>query len=194
MSVKVTKIKKGIVTGTPVPAKQHGGNIGHWVESELQANGYEINKGKGLDMPKVSIEVKSRKDESNSAHTIGSMTTDDIKTNSWYQSSLHAKCQRQYRVNYSDNDSVVTGARVHDFSDDFIQEKFQEAYEAGRHLIINDYKGQYARASQWGYFERQTDNSWLFRIPHAAMKKFIRASMNSKSFGQLFDYGDQTLS
>lgn len=98
MTARVIKIKKGIQTGTFVPAKQHAGNIGHWVESELKNNGFNINTGKGVDLPEENIEVKSRKDESNSAHTIGSMTKKDIESNAWNQSTLKPKCQRQYKI------------------------------------------------------------------------------------------------
>jgi hypothetical protein len=192
MTARVIKIKKGIQPGTAVPEKQHAGNIGHWTESKLKADGFKINTGKGVDLPEENLEVKSRKDESNSAHTIGKMTKKDIKSNTWHQSTLKSKCQRQYRVTYSDVDSVVTSSGIYDFTDPYIQEKFEEAYEQGRQLIQAGNEEPYLRNSQWGYFEKKK-NSYEFRIPHAAMKKIITASSNSKTFNDLFDYGDPTV-
>lgn len=186
MTAKVIKIKKGILPGTDVPVKQHGGNVGQWAEQELKSNGYNVSNSKGVDLPEENIEVKTRKLGSTSAHTIGNITIDSIKTQSWEESHLKEKCQSQYRIEYDNTASVVTESKIYDFTDPFIQEKFKEAYEAGQKLIMSDYQGKYVRASKWGYFERKTDNSYEFRIPHAAMKKFKTASSNSKSFNTLF--------
>lgn len=193
MKAKVTKIKKGIEPGTIVPMKQRGGNVGQWVERELKSKGYKISNSKGVDLPEENVEVKTRKNGSNSAHTIGNVTVDGIKTQSWDDSHLREKCQSQYRVDYDNRDSVITGSKIYDFTDTYIQEKFKEAYDAGRKLIISGDKGAYIRGSKWGYFERKTDNSYEFRIPHAAMKKFKTASSNSKSFGKLFDYDNSSV-
>jgi hypothetical protein len=194
MKAKVIKIKKGIEPGTVVPVKQNGGNVGHWAEHELKCKGYNVSNAKGVDLPEENVEIKTRKYGSNSAHTIGNITIDGIKTQSWDDSHLKEKCQSQYRIEYNDVDSVITESKIYDFTDPYIQEKFKEAYEAGQKLIIGGNDGLYVRGSKWGYFERKTDNSYEFRIPNAAMKKFKTASSNSKTFNTLFDYVDTTVS
>ena len=69
--MKVSKIKHGIPVGTEVPLKQWYGNVGHWVEEQLRENGYNINTGTGPDLLEYGVEVKSRKIESSSPHTVG---------------------------------------------------------------------------------------------------------------------------
>jgi len=182
ITARVKRLKTPMV-GRTVP-KQYHGNVGRFIEAGLARNGHKVNKGKGIDLPEEGLEVKSRKTESTSAHTIGSVTRDDIKTTSWHDTDLKAKCQRQYRVSYSDNESVIKEAKIYDLTDPYIQEKFEEGYEAGRKLIIEGDTGDYIRGSKWGYFEKQTDNSYQYRIPHGAMKTILSTANNN--FGDLF--------
>lgn len=179
---RVKRLKFPVV-GKQVP-KQQNGNVGRFIESELQQHGHIVNKGKGVDLPEEELEVKTRKTESTSAHTIGSMTSENIKSTKWKDTDLKKKCQRQYRVSYSDEESVVKEGQIYDLTDPYIQEKFEEAYEAGRKLIIEGADGNYIRGSKWGYFEKQTDNSYQYRIPHSSMKTILSAAGNN--FGDLF--------
>jgi hypothetical protein len=182
-TAKVKSLKIPLV-GKKVP-KQYHGNVGRFIEKGLAKNGHNVNTGKGIDLPEENLEVKSRKTESTSAHTIGSITREHIKTTPWHDTDLKAKCQRQYRVSYSDNESVIKEAKIYDLTDPYIQEKFEEGYEAGRKLIIEGNEGDYIRGSKWGYFEKQTDNSYQYRIPHSSMKTILTAAGNN--FGDLFE-------
>jgi hypothetical protein len=180
---KVTRLKIPLV-GKTVPKQQHG-NVGRKIQRDLISAGHNFNTGKGVDLPEEGLEVKTRKEESTSAHTVGSITVEQIKKNSWDESSLKEKCQNQYRVSYSDTESVIKEAKIYDFTDPYIQEKLKEGYEEGRKLIQKGHTGDYVRGSKWGYFERQTKNSYQYRIPHSAMKTILGAADNN--FGSLFE-------
>jgi hypothetical protein len=179
---QVVKLKIPLV-GTVVP-KQHNGNVGRFVESKLEQVGHNINKGKGIDLPEEELEVKSRKKKSKSAHTIGSMTIDQIKSTEWDNTDLKQKCQRQFRVSYDDIESVISEAKIYDLTDPYIQKKLKEGYETGRKMIIEGNKNDYIKGSKWGYFERKTDNSYQFRIPDSSMKSILETSNNN--FRDLF--------
>jgi len=179
---QVVKLKIPLV-GTSVP-KQHNGNVGRFVESKLEQVGHNVNKGKGIDLPEEELEVKSRKKKSKSAHSIGSITIDEIKSTAWDNTNLKQKCQRQFRISYDDVKSVISEAKIYDLTDNYIQEKLKEGYESGRKMIIEGNRNDYIRSSKWTCFQRQTDNSYQFRIPDSAMKSILEISNNN--FRNLF--------
>jgi hypothetical protein len=190
--MNVTKIKKGIAVGTEVPIRQHYGNVGNWVQEKLTENGYKINTGVGPDLLEYGVEVKSRKIESSSPHTVGSMRIEDIIVTPYDQSHIKDKFQRQYRVKYSDEGQVVTEESVYDLSNDHIQDRIRNAYESGRKTIaqneINGYHPPYVKGTDWGNFEiTESCNSYRFRIPDHTMRKIEQISKNSNLFNNLFE-------
>jgi len=187
MAIKVTKLKNGIKKGTQVPFKQQNGNVGNWAQQELKNNGYELNTGKGPDSPSMGVEYKTRKLKSTSAHTIGSMTIQDIKNIEYEDSTVREKLLSQYRIHYDDDLGVVTDEGVYDFSDSDIQKKLKHAYELGRQKIINGNRDEYIPCGTWGQFEKTNNGkSYVFRIPNGAMKKLETMAKNSKTFNRLF--------
>jgi len=190
--MNVTKIKKGIAVGTEIPMRQNSGNVGYWIEEQLADNGYKINSGIGPDLADYGVEVKSRKIESTSPHTVGSMRISDIISTSYDQSPIKEKFQRQYRVKYSDEAQIVTEERVYDLSDDFIQDQIREAYETGRKKIaqneIDGYHPPYVKGTSWGNFEiTESCSSYRFRIPDYIMRKIEKVVKNSNHFDNLFE-------
>lgn len=190
--IKITKIKKGIAVGTEIPDRQQYGNVGQWAENQLIENGYEINVGVGPDLAKFGVEVKTRKIESVSPHTVGSMTIQDIICTPYEQSNICNKFQTQYRVHYSDEGQVVTKEQIYDLTDECIQSKIREAYEIGRETITRNekigYHPSYVKATSWGNFEIvESGQGYSFRIPHGAMKKIETISENTKVFHNLFE-------
>jgi hypothetical protein len=190
--ISVTKIKAGIPVGTDVPERQRYGNVGRWAQGVLRDNGFKIVEGKGVDIPELGVEVKSRKIESNSHHTVGTMSIDDIICTPYDLSNVREKFQKQYRVHYSDEGQVVVAEGIVDLRDDFIQGKVREAYEAGRKKIIqNEAQGfhpPYVKGTEWGHFEiAQSYSSYRFRIPNHSMKKIEKVSKNAKIFNSLFE-------
>lgn len=185
------KIKAGIPVGTEIPERQQYGNIGRWVESKMKDQGWEVTHGAGVDLPKYGVEIKSRKVESNSHHTVGTMSIDSIVVTPYEQSIIKEKFQQQYRVHYSDDQQVVISEELVDFSDKYIQNKIRDAYETGREQIIkNAQQGHhptYVKGTEWGHFEKaQSKNSYRFRIPNNSMKKLEHVSKNSDIFERLF--------
>jgi hypothetical protein len=185
-NVKVKKLKKGVQVGEQLPIKQSCGNIGRHIEKKLSKN-YKLNKGKGVDLPVENIEVKTRKEEGKSYQSVATMPIDDIISTSYNQSNVHDKFQRQYRVKYKDETSIITEEQIYDFSDTFIQDKIKEAYENGRTKIINGDRSDWVYGSSYGSFERPTENSksYTFRISNGAMKKL--ENMAKDNFGKFFD-------
>lgn len=192
MKAKVSKIKHGIPVGTEIPERQHYGNIGYWIQEQLEDRGYKINTGVGPDLLEYGVEVKSRKIESSSPHTVGSMRIEDIIITPYDQSTIKDKFQTQYRVKYSDEGQVVTEESIYDLSNDYIQNRVREAYETGRKKIsqneINGYHPPYVKGTEWGNFEiTDSCGSYRFRIPDHSMRKIEKISKNSELFGNLFE-------
>ena len=196
--IKVKSIKKGIEVGADIPFQQNHGNVGRWVEEQLSNNGYQLSNGKGVDIPGLGVECKSRKVESNSPHTVGTMTIDTIIENKYEDSVIFEKFQQQYRVHYSDEGQIVLSSDMYDFSDPYIQQQIREAYEEGRKVIIaerlNDmFPARYIRGGDFGQFEvTESGNGYRFRIPNNAMKKIERMSKSSPIFNGLFETLDVT--
>ena len=191
--IKVKAIKKGIEVGADIPFQQSHGNVGRWVEEQLSTNGYVMSNGKGVDIPGLGVECKSRKVESNSPHTVATMTTNAIVTTKYEDSVIFEKFQQQYRVHYSDEGQVVLSSDMYDFSDPYIQQQIREAYEAGRKVIIDEitndgYPPRYIRGGDFGQFEiTESGGGYRFRIPHNAMKKIEGMSKSSSIFNGLFE-------
>jgi hypothetical protein len=66
----------------------------------------------------------------------------------------------------------ITNAGVLDFSKEFIQDKFRDAFDTARDKIIAGNQSNYIKGHDkaWGYFERKKKNgkptnNWAFRIP-----------------------------
>lgn len=189
--MKLNKIKAGIPVGTEVPERQKCGNVGRWVENKMREQGWEVTNGAGVDIPKYNVEIKSRKIESNSHHTVGTMTINSIIVTPYEQSIIKEKFQQQYRVHYSDNRQIVVSEGLFDFSNEYIQSKICDAYEIGRKQIIkNAQQGSYptyVRGTEWGHFElTKGRDSYRFRIPNHSMKKIEQVSKNSNIFERLF--------
>lgn len=174
MKAKVVKINHGVPKGTIIPMKQDSGNIGKYVEGCLEDNGHVLNKGKGVDIPNLNLEVKTRKIESKSAHTIGTESIENIKSLSYSETVVYEKFQQQYRVTYSDTDSVVVDSKIVDFSDPIIQKEIEEGYDFIRSEILRGNRGTYISGNTCIYAEiTKSGKSYRFRVPNGSMKKLL---------------------
>lgn len=189
MTVKVTKIKNGIKENTCVPLDCD--NVGYWVEDQLEENGHKINRGKGVDLDDLGVEVKTRKISSKSAHTVGRMTTQDIVNTCYDDSALKDKIQTQYRVEY-DEYGNIRSSKVYDFTDEGIQDLLRESYEAGRAEISQGMDGKNnTKTHGVGIFQRDSDKEqWQWRVTDSGMKK-IKTMSRQKTFRKIFEYGNQ---
>lgn len=171
--IKITKLNKAeeILVGMPVP-EQKNGNIGVLVEDVMEDGGYKMSRGTGVDIPGLGAEVKSKNSESKSAYSMGSLHIDTIKHYDYDKSPIKEKCQTIFKVTHSQTFMEVTGARVLDFSKEFIQDKFRDAFNTARDKMLAGDSANYIKGHDdaWGYLERKKKNgkptnNWAFRIP-----------------------------
>jgi hypothetical protein len=119
----------------------------------------------------------------------------DIINTEWENSNIHDKVQKQYRVEYKDDSpvgepytcSIVTEAKVYDFTHPFIQEKLKKDYNFCRTQIVgNSFEPDYV-AGDWAYLEMQSNGYYQFRITPAAMKKMKTYSNQAKQTNLFFE-------
>jgi len=179
--MKVKKLKINL-TGITVP--KDPSQAGLFVEHQLSANGYSVQKGPGPDLEEYGVEVKTRGKDSISPHTIGSMKRLDIINTHYNQSMIKDKMQQQYRV-LTQHQTVIKD-HVVDFSSRIVQEKLRTAYEAGRSRMAKGAQDNYVPGTYWGYFEkRPTGDSYIFRIHDHAMKQL--ETMSRLTWNSIFE-------
>jgi hypothetical protein len=192
-TVKVTKLNKAeeILVGMSVP-EQKNGNVGVLVEDTMKDSGYKMSNGTGVDIPGLGAEVKTKGTESKSAYAMGSLHIDTIKSNDYDSSPIKEKCQTIFKVAHSQTFREITDARVLDFSKEFIQDKFRDAYDTARKKILAGDTSDYIKGhdNAWGYFERKKKNkvgtnNWAFRIPVNKMKEL--EGMAKSNIDKLFE-------
>lgn len=149
-----------------------------------------MNSGEGADFPQFDVEVKSKDVNSNSAYGIASMTIDNIKNDSYNNSTVRQKLQQQLQITV--DNGLVIDEEIYDFRPQWIQEKFEEAYETARSKIIRDDRSNYIHGSKYGYFEKRTnsDNSYQFRISVGAMRELKTMAKNQINNPNLFEQYD----
>lgn len=203
MKPRVIKLNSGINPGEVIPVARGHGDIGRWIEDELQRRGYRVNRGYGPDLKDMDVEIKTRLDSSTSGHTVGSMLGIDIVNTPWEQSNVRNKIQRQYRVYYNDENVVTDRTGIYDFTDPFIQELLRESYEYGRSVLskyvyefdhgpdIEATAPLYIRGDKCiAYFEHQSETGqFQFRVTDYGMRK-IETMTRQFSFNKLFEVED----
>ena len=175
---KVTKLGKAesALIGMTVP-EQKNGNVGILVQDTMIDQGYTMSTQKGVDIPDLEIEVKSKGTESTSAYSMGSLHIDCIKDYDYDHSPIKEKCQTIFKVEHSQIFREITDARVLDFTKPYIQEKFRDAFDTARDKMIAGDNSNYIKGhnNAWGYLERKIKNgkptnNWAFRITVKHMK------------------------
>lgn len=181
----VKKLNKAIPLGERIPKKYRNGNQGHYFENRLEENGYTINRSKGCDLKELGVEVKSRLETSNSAHTVGAMTLEDILSTDYYDSNVHDKIQLQYRI-YFNEDYFVTRQELFDFSNPDIQSLLEASYEQGKLKLAQYPDWDYVRGKDCiAYFELNNSGLYAFRVSEAGMRKIEK--MSKSKFNDFFE-------
>ena len=145
----------------------------------------------------IKLELKSRKEGSDSAFSIGTMTeTDIVNTPNWYDTRIHEKMLKILLITTAGtekdkDDNVVKSVRIYDFSDKpEIQDLLEDAYTNSRdEIILNQKKswsGYCPSAGYIAFFERQPSNSYLFRFNESRLQSLLK--MGNSNFNQLFEY------
>jgi hypothetical protein len=187
---KVSRLNKLNLPGTQIPAKVPGdyGKTSRFLEEIVTDLGYPVDKQHTLDLPEIGVEIKGRDHKSSAPHTISAMSVDTIIKTPYYQSAVAAKMQQQFRVYFDHSLNVIKNQEMCDFSLPEIQERLRDAYEAGRRDLAAGRRGYAIKNSRWGYFEKHlTENTYKFRIPHAAMKFFITLAGTQKTVSGFFN-------
>ena len=58
MTLHVTKLNNAINVGDRIPMTQEHGNIGRYIEYAIKRKGYALNRGKGIDLKGLHLEIK----------------------------------------------------------------------------------------------------------------------------------------
>lgn len=188
MAVRVKSIKP-FLQGIEIPAGIDDAHRGKYIEGLYEEHGFEINKGLGADFKKENIDVKSRKLESKSPHTITACTEDHIIARSYENSNVFPKTQRWDQPVYSETFGEIVRHENYDFRSEHIQEIVKNGYEDCRAQLSKGTYGNFIR-SENGFvtLERNPNNknSWQVRFPHSAMKTL--KGMSKQDPGGLFDF------
>lgn len=182
---KIKQIKAAAkLIGQTLPTNQHG-HAARYTEDFLKAEGHNLNRGHGVDLPDLGIEVKNRETTAVSPQTVAGMTVDEIINTEYEDSLVYQKFQKQLRV-YTTN-GVVVSANVVDFDQWTVQTRMKEAYNhARRQLIANPHLERTKVKGQIGYFERTKDHNDLsFRMSSNNMTKL--ETMTNSTAGRLFE-------
>jgi len=194
MQAKVTKLNKAIDPGHVIPLVQKHGNIGRWVENYLALQGYKINKGFGIDLLGLNLEIKTRDVNATSAQTITSLSLPNLVNYDWNRGPAKHKIARQYRVLYKQLDagsSIVVESGVFDFTKSGIPQILRYDFDVNRRYFIDylEEHGEYPKyvnkGSGWLFLERTTEREfWQVRLTNSNMNKLE----NMTKQVQLFDF------
>lgn len=195
MKVKIINVKIPLV-GMKVP-KQYGGNVGQFVEDYLELNErVAIFRGRGTDIPKYNLEIKTRKEGSSAAHTVGSITVEELMCTPYAETHLREKMLRQWRIMYNDETNVITSSEIVDFDILFVQKWLEEAYESHRRYLRSKYIPRdhidFTEEKVIGdtgnvHFEYKYGRTYALRIGDSTMSKFLHAVKHPNKFDDVFE-------
>ena len=172
--LKITKIKNTFEAGEQLPISANAGIVGMSADRMLVKKGHNHNPGKGVDLPDFDTEHKARKSLSKSHHTIGRMSLEDIKQQSWCQTSVREKVLRQQRTTYDGDTCIIKESRIYDFDDPEIQAELERDYETAREKVLNGkhVDKTYVSGGEWVHLQKDSkQDMWQVRINNSAMKK-----------------------
>lgn len=186
-NVKLTKIKHGIIPGTSVPSTRiNPGKVGIWAEEQLMDSGYDLNQGKGADIPDLGCEVKTRSVEAHSPITIGAISKQEIMDTPYDDSHIKDKTQTIYKVSHSSVHKEVVTAEIVDLSCDDCQDILRDGYENIRKQLPNVGDKKYVRGNKHVIAEKQNNGAWQIRVTDRGFKTLEAIAGQQKSLKELF--------
>jgi len=185
-----------IPVGTTIPFEQRNGNVGRWAESVVETGGLPINRGRGVDIPQLNKEVKTKNNESKSPHSIAEMSVLDIIRTQYIDSLVYQKMQHHFSIEYNNSLRVVTKEDNVDFTAPDIQKLIKDAYEQGRKIISANWScgdvAPYVNVTEYGQFEKVPGHdAYRFRIKVKAMNNLKGMSKSAAQFDKLFEVIDK---
>ena len=136
---------------------KHTGAIGLLVEEICKLNGFDV-KTTGVDIPKMGIEIKTRKKDSQSATNWGSTNQNDIMNSlTFYDSDLFAKLIKQLRIVWKEDyikidntyqwGGVIVSSKIIDLTDPMLdyESEFRNLYEYAKVVLHKNPDAKYIR-------------------------------------------------
>ncbi len=163
MTLTVKNVKFGIKVGDSVPAQDPNnlGNVGQYIEQTLKKNGINLSK-KGIDIPQLKMEVKTRNDDAESPFTICRMSLEQIINNDYKNSKVFQSIENLLIIRYNNILNTITSIEVHHWNNwDLINEILRTSYDQARNMLIagHDFysypsvRGDVGKKKCAGYFE-----------------------------------------
>jgi hypothetical protein len=186
VSINTKNLKNKILTP--------GSTAGYQVQEHLEEQGWKLNHGEGPDLKESGIEIKTRKKSSKSAHTIGSMTIENIVTSSYSDSNVSNKFQKQFRVVYDDYGQVLN-QKVFDFTDPYIQSEMSKSWELNKEELRKHLNTETKNLPKYIKHEnaifiwekKKSGRSYSARLTNGVQQKFESISNTNKTRNELFD-------
>lgn len=173
----IKNVNTGLKVGDRVPKQDpnNPGNVGNWVEKQLKKNGLDL-KSKGIDIPNLSVELKTRNVHATSAMTICKMKKDDIISLDFEKSFVRDCLENLLVIKYDNNTNKIVSIEVHNLTRiPIIYQLFDQCYTGAKNSIIRqDTTECTARVnkSSLAYFEFKKDsNEYQFRISNTGLRK-----------------------
>lgn len=170
-NLKVKQLKNVIAPGTLVPITAGvpvGNKIGIWAENQLESLGFPINRKKGPDLP--GHEIKTRRMGTTSAMTLGNMTTEEIISTSWEDSTIRRKCERINLTNWDESRGETVNNETIDLTGEACQTALKDSYEKIRQAIANG-EDVYTKNTGDVYAEHKSGNTWQIRVSAGGLNK-----------------------
>lgn len=187
--LKIKSVKTGLI-GKKMP--KDDATRGVFVHQHFEQEGWPMNHGRGADIPKYNIEVKSRRLNAVSPLTIGTVKFQDLLTVPYEKSLVAEKMQYQLRVTV-DQDSIVTAVDVCDFTPEFIQDMIKKGYDqvkSNARQLKDQGLPKTIPGNKYCYAERtQNTDSYRMRLSPKGMNDLIQASKST--FDSIFIYNSK---
>lgn len=133
------------------------GAIGLLVEEICKLNGFDV-KSTGVDIPKMGIEIKTRKKFSQSPTNWGTTNQNDIMNSlTFYDSDLFAKLNKQLRIVWKEDylkidntlqrGGVIVSSKIIDLTDPMLdyESEFRNLYEYAKVVLHKNPNARYIR-------------------------------------------------
>lgn len=119
----------------PEPDKKNDGHIGNYIDNYLKEQMNIHNPNAPVDLASLGIEVKSKKIDTGSSWSIGTITVNDIINTSYVDSKIYKKLQALLLVTTDIDFRIVKEVELHYFDNDEIQSLLDKSYEKAREEI-----------------------------------------------------------
>jgi len=173
----IKNVNTGLKVGDKVPKQDpaNPGNVGIWVEKQLKKNGLDL-KSKGIDIPNLSVELKTRNIHATSAITICRMKKDDIISLDFKKSFVHDCLENLLVIKYDDDINEIVSIEVHNLTRiPIIYQLFDQCYTGARNSIVREDTTECTARVNKGalaYFEFKKDSDdYQFRISNTGLSK-----------------------